>query len=150
LFHRVKHLLKPSKAPERMVFKTRFFLCTIGRKCSHLQMPFHAYPFVVIRPGDIARPYLPAKISNPDANKSINVYALIDTGADECALPASFASILGHRLEAGKEKKISTGNGITIAFGHSSVIEIPGFSTGPVNIDYMPQLSTPLLDIRAF
>jgi predicted aspartyl protease len=113
-------------------------------------MPFHAYPFVVIRPGDIARPYLPAKISNPDANKSINVYALIDTGADECALPASFASILGHRLEAGKEKKISTGNGITIAFGHSSVIEIPGFSTGPVNIDYMPQLSTPLLGYQSF
>jgi len=75
----------------------------------------------------------------------------LNTGADECALTASFASILGHRLEAGKEKKNSTGNGITIAFGHSSVIEIPGFSTGPVNIDYMPQLSLLLfLDIQSF
>lgn len=113
-------------------------------------MPIHVYPFVVIRPGDIARPYLPVTFSNPYNNKLVNVYALIDTGADECALPASFAAILGHRLEAGKEKKISTGNGPTIAFGHSSVIEIVGFSTGTVVIDYMPNLSTPLLGFQSF
>ena len=38
--------------------------------------------------------YLPIKIINPENQKEINVFALIDTGADECALPASFASLL--------------------------------------------------------
>ncbi|MDD5672768.1 MAG: retropepsin-like aspartic protease [Chitinivibrionales bacterium] len=113
-------------------------------------MPVLTYPFVTVRPGDIARPYLPVIISNPDLKKTITVYALIDTGADECALPASFAPVLGHRLEAGKEKKINTGNGITTAYGHSSTIELDGFSTGLVTIDYMPNLPTPLLGYQSF
>jgi hypothetical protein len=41
------------------------------------------YPFIKTHPGDIARPYLPVTIINPENNKLINVYALIDTGADE-------------------------------------------------------------------
>lgn len=77
-------------------------------------MPIHNYPFSVIRPGDLVRPYLPVTIMNPDTSKQIGVYALIDTGADECALPASFAPLLGHNLQDGKPKKISTGNGVTI------------------------------------
>jgi len=51
-------------------------------------MPIRNYPFSVIRPGDLARPYLPVTIINPDTNKGIEVYALIDTGADECASSA--------------------------------------------------------------
>lgn len=113
-------------------------------------MPIHSYPFVITRPGDLPRPYLPIIISNPDSGKFINVYALIDTGADECALPAAFASILGHNLAAGNEKKISTGNGVTSAYGHTSKIEIDNFSTGPVVIDYMPNLPTPLLGYQSF
>jgi len=35
----------------------------------------------------------------------IKVYGLIDTGADECAFPASFATLLGHNLQAGQVKK---------------------------------------------
>jgi predicted aspartyl protease len=54
----------------------------------------------------------------------MKVYALIDTGADECAFPASFAPLLGHNLQAGQSKKISTGNGITMAYGHITRIEI--------------------------
>jgi hypothetical protein len=50
-------------------------------------MPIRNYSFSVIRPGDLARPYLPVTIINPDTNKGIKVYALIDTGADECASP---------------------------------------------------------------
>ena len=113
-------------------------------------MPILTYPFVVVRPKDLARPYLPISISNPDSGKSISVYALVDTGADECALPASFASILGHRLEAGTEKKINTGNGITTAYGHTSIIEVDGYSTGVVVIDYMPNLPTPLVGYQSF
>jgi predicted aspartyl protease len=90
-------------------------------------MPIRNYPFSVIRPGDIARPYLPVTIVNPNTQKQINAYSLIDTGADECAFPASFAPLLGHNLQAGQLKRISTGNGVTIAYSHTTRIIIEGF-----------------------
>lgn len=113
-------------------------------------MPILTFPFIVIRPGDLARPYVPVTLINPDTKRNINVYALIDTGADECALPASFAGILEHRLESGVEKQISTGNGITTAYGHTTIIDIDEFSTGPITVDYMPNLPIPLLGTRSF
>ena len=113
-------------------------------------MPVRNYPFSVIRPGDIARPYLPVTIVNPETDKQIKVYALIDTGADECASPASFAPLLGHNLQAGQLKKISTGNGITIAYSHTTRIVIEGFSTQDVLVDFMPNLYIPLLGVRSF
>ena len=113
-------------------------------------MSVHSYPFSIIRPGDVARPYLPVTILNPDTNKHMKVYALIDTGADECAFPASFAPLLGHNLQAGQAKKISTGNGITIAYGHITRIAIEGFSTKDVLVDFMPNLNIPLLGVKSF
>jgi predicted aspartyl protease len=80
----------------------------------------------------------------------MKVYALIDTGADECAFPASFAPILGHNLLAGRQKKISTGNGITIAYSHTARIIIEKFSTQDVLVDFMPNLNIPLLGVRSF
>jgi len=111
-------------------------------------MPIRNYPFSVIRPGDIARPFLPVTIVNPETHKEIRVYALIDTGADECAIPASFAPILAHNLQAGQLKRISTGNGITIAYSHTTRIIIEEFSTQDVLVDFMPNLSIPLLGVR--
>lgn len=113
-------------------------------------MPIRNYPFSIIRPGDIARPYLPVTIINPDTNKRVSVYALIDTGADECAFPASFAPIIGHNLQAGQPKRVSTGNGITIAYGHTTRISIEEFSTQDVLVDFMPNLNIPLLGVRSF
>lgn len=113
-------------------------------------MSIRNYPFSIIRLGDIARPYLPVTIINPDSNKQIKVYALIDTGADECAFPASFAPLLGHNLLAGQPRKISTGNGVTIAYGHITRIIIEEFSTQDVLIDFMPNLCFPLLGVRSF
>jgi len=113
-------------------------------------MPIRNYPFSIIRLGDIARPYLPVTIVNPDTQKQINAYSLIDTGADECAFPASFAPILGHNLQAGQLKRISTGNGVTIAYSHTTRIIIEGFSTQDVLVDFMPNLNIPLLGVRSF
>ncbi|MEW6418608.1 MAG: retropepsin-like aspartic protease [Nitrospirota bacterium] len=113
-------------------------------------MPVHNYPFSITRPGDIARPYLPVTIINPDANRQLRVFALIDTGADECAFPASFAPLLGHNLQAGQQRKISTGNGITIAYSHISRLEIESFTTQDVLIDFMPNLNIPLLGVKSF
>ena len=113
-------------------------------------MPIRDYPFSILRPGDVARPYLPVTVINPATDKHIKMFALIDTGADECALPASFAAMLGHNLQAGSPKKISTGNGITTAYGHSTRIKIEGFSTQDVVIDFMPNLNIPLLGVKSF
>jgi len=108
------------------------------------------YPFVKMRPGDVARPYLPVTIINPENNKKLNVFALIDTGADECALPASFASPLKHNLQSGYHKKISTGNGVTMAYSHTVCIKTFGFSTENVLVDFMPNLRVPLLGVKSF
>jgi predicted aspartyl protease len=113
-------------------------------------MPVRDYPFSVVRPGDIARPYLPVTIINPDTGKELRVYALIDTGADECAFPASFASVLGHNLQAGRLRRISTGNGITVAYSHTTRLAIEDFSTQDVLVDFMPNLSIPLLGVKSF
>jgi predicted aspartyl protease len=113
-------------------------------------MPIRNYPFSVIRPGDLARPYLPVTIINPDSRKQIKVYALIDTGADECAFPAPFAAILGHDLQAGCLKRISTGNGITTAYSHTTRMMIEGFSTQDVLVDFMANLNIPLIGVRSF
>jgi predicted aspartyl protease len=113
-------------------------------------MNTYTFPFISPFPGEIARPYVPVKISNPATLKSVDIYALVDTGADECALPASFAQLLEHNLENGNLKEIRTGNGITKAYGHTTVIEMLDFSTGKTIIDYMPHLSTPLLGVHSF
>jgi predicted aspartyl protease len=113
-------------------------------------MPVRNYPFSIIRPGDLSRPYLPITIINPGTEIQIKVYALVDTGADECAFPASFAPLLGHNLQAGQLKRISTGNGITIAYSHTNRIVIEGFSTQDVLIDFMPNLYIPLLGVKSF
>jgi predicted aspartyl protease len=75
---------------------------------------------------------------------------LVDTGADECALPASFAQPLGHNLHLGRQKRISTDNGITIAYSHYVCIKIYNFATDNVLIDFMPNLNIPLLRVKSF
>ena len=113
-------------------------------------MSARQYPFYAARPGDLSRPYLPIRIINPDSGKELRVYALVDTGADECAFPASFAPVLGHNLQAGQSRRISTGNGITVAYSHTTRIVIEDFSTQDVLVDFMPNLNTPLLGVKSF
>jgi clan AA aspartic protease len=108
------------------------------------------YPFIKTHPYDIARPYLPISIINPENQKHINVLALIDTGADECAIPASFAGTLGHNLKSGYKKKVSTGNGITIAYGHTVTLIIFDYESDNIIIDFMPNLKIPLLGVKSF
>ena len=108
------------------------------------------YPFFATHPDDRARPYLPITIVNPENNKEIAVYALIDTGADECALPASFASPLGHNLQCGLQKMVGTGNGETVVYTHTVRIKVFDFSTENVLIDFMPNLRIPLLGVGTF
>lgn len=107
-------------------------------------------PFTKLGPDDIPRPWLAVSLINSQNNKKIKIFGLIDTGADECALPVQYASILGHNLEAGYIKEINTGNGKTIAYSHTVKIEISGFIIDNTLIDFMPNLYVPLLGVKSF
>lgn len=107
-------------------------------------------PFTKLNPDDIYRPWLPVIIINPDSGRKIKILGLIDTGADECALPARYAPILGHNLEKGFVKEINTGNGRTIAYSHTVRIEIQNFTMRNTLIDFMPNLYVPLIGVKSF
>ena len=81
-------------------------------------------PFLKLSKEDISRPLLPINIINPYTGLSYATFGIIDTGADECAVPAAIASILGHNLQAGDTKTIGTGNGETIAYIHTTKLEV--------------------------
>ena len=93
---------------------------------------------------------MPIVATNPHTGKSISVYGIVDTGADECAFPASFAEILGHNLQAGKSKEIRTGNGTTIAYSHTVSVNIDGYVIKNVLIDFLPNLHVVLLGVKSF
>jgi predicted aspartyl protease len=121
-------------------------------------MPIDKYPFTVLAPGDIPRPFLPIRIINPSSGQLITSLGLIDTGADDCAIPASFATMLGHNLAAGQTKQIGTGNGLTNAYAHTTRIEIFSMdgtlrivhTINDTPIDFMPNLAIILLGVNSF
>lgn len=126
-------------------------------------MPINAYPFVMVGPGQPSRPMLPIKIINPKTGQFVHQWGIIDTGADECSLPAWIANSLGHNLALGVAKQIGTGNGVTTAYAHTTSIEIfklDGIGAIDANtvvhsipnttIDYMPNLHCVLLGVRNF
>jgi hypothetical protein len=110
------------------------------------------FPFLKLHKDDVPRPWLPIVIENPhtDPPKIIRTYGLIDTGADECAIPAGYASLLGHDLQAGKQKTINTGNGPTVAYSHTLCIDVQGIRSDNVLIDFMPNLSVILIGVKNF
>lgn len=107
-------------------------------------------PFRQLSQNDIPRPWLLVIIVNPHTNKKITVLALIDTGADECAIPATYAPLLGDDLMAGKAKQVKTGNGITTAYSHTTSIELGSFTARNVLIDFMPNPHIVLLGTKSF
>jgi hypothetical protein len=119
-------------------------------------MPIIDHPFMSFD-GHIYRPYLKIRIINSHTGKDLKTYGIVDTGADECAIPASFAPILGHELQAGVTKQIMTGNGSTIAYSHTTQFEIfhPEsdqvlYAMPETPIDFMPNLHVVLLGVNSF
>ena len=126
-------------------------------------MPIIDYPFHRVISSAPSRPMLPIRVTNPDTRLSLRSWGLIDTGADDCAFPAQFASLLGHNLTAGRQKEIDTGNGITIAYAHTCKIDIYKMeadgevsdseivhSIADTPLDFMPNLHCILLGTRNF
>ena len=102
------------------------------------------------------------RVINPSKGIGLSTFGLIDTGADECALPARMASLLGYDLTSGARKEMRTGNGMTVAYSHHCKIEI--LSTDKVEsgepaieytiphapVDFMPNLHVALLGVGSF
>jgi hypothetical protein len=120
-------------------------------------MPINNCPFTQFR-GNIYRPTLPIRIINPhNPGSAYRTIGIIDTGADDCAIPAAYAPLLGHNLQAGMPKKIGTGNGITTAYSHVTKIEIfnpvtkeIAYTLEDTPIDFLPNLSLSLLGVQNF
>jgi len=125
-------------------------------------MPIRNFPFLKTTPGSPARAMLAIRVSNPDTGLFLDTYGLIDTGADDCAIPASLAKSLGYNLKAGKIKKIATGNGLTNAYTHLCTIDIFDtvdlvrgmlkvvYSTPDTPFDFLPRLNCILLGTKSF
>lgn len=118
-------------------------------------MPLRDCPFLDF--GGLYRAVLPVRIINPHNGKHINTIGIIDTGADECAIPAQMALILGHNLQAGVTKAVNTGNGPTAAYSHTTKFDIfhPGtgqlvYTIDDTPIDFMPNLNVVLLGVNSF
>ena len=120
-------------------------------------MPIDNFPFTEIGGGK-SGPFLHIRIINPHTGLNFLTSGLIDTGADQCAIPALYAPMLGHDLCAVSPKKIYTGNGETNAYAHTTKFEIlhPNdhqkiiYTTENTPVDFMPNLSVTLLGVENF
>ena len=65
-------------------------------------MPVYTFPFSQRFQGDLPRPLLPVRVSNPASSSlPIDELALIDTGADCCFLPRDLAEAIDHDFTKG-------------------------------------------------
>jgi predicted aspartyl protease len=120
-------------------------------------MPIRNFPFYKVKKDRCSRPWLPIRLVNPDNGLDLITVGLIDTGADECSVPAAFAKKLGHNLTAVKPKLITTASGIGRAYPHTTTIEIYDVSIKNVlhnipnvTIDYTEDLHVVLLGMKNF
>jgi predicted aspartyl protease len=126
-------------------------------------MPIDSFPFFRAYPTDPRkRPWLFIRVKNPDTEHLLPTVGLVDTGADECCMPACYADFLGYNLTAGTAKKINTGNGITTAYCHTCTVEILDtnllfqgrerivYTIEKTLIDFMPNLHCALLGVGGF
>ena len=82
-------------------------------------------PLLKTYPEDpINHPYLSINIINPDTGKSFMYFGLVDTGADDCLIPADFAPALGHDYDKGAIRHGMSAGGPTIDRFHKTIIEI--------------------------
>jgi predicted aspartyl protease len=119
-------------------------------------MPISNFPFTDIGDG-FARPFLLTRIVNPLNGYNVLCFGLVDTGADDCAVPASFAKSLGHDLLAGSIRGIDTGNGTASAYAHTVKFEIlhpvsqkPLYAIQDTPVDFMQNLPLVLLGTKNF
>ena len=121
-------------------------------------MPIVEYPFTTLSPGASPRPMLPIRIHNPDTGLIYRTWGLIDTGADDCAIPAAVAPVIGHQLNAGNPSSIGTAGGNATVYAHITRIDILSItdhvtvvhSIQNTPVDFCPGLNTVMLGVANF
>ncbi len=121
-------------------------------------MPITKYPFTILTPGSPPRPMLPICIHNTVTGKLFRTWGLIDTGADDCAIPAGLAVPLGHTLDKGTPSTIGTAGGMATVYAHATRIDILSIndrvtvvhSILNTPVDFCPGLQTVLLGVDKF
>lgn len=119
-------------------------------------MPIKDFPFKPLKEGGSGYPCLNIRIINLVNGIFVPVIGIIDTGADDCAIPAYYAGLLRHNLKKGYKKEIITGNGITFAYSHTTTIDILNnddkvvYRIEETPIDYMENLHVVLLGVNSF
>lgn len=118
-------------------------------------MPIRDIPFHLTSDNNY-RPWLPIKIINPHTGQSQRTIGLVDTGADECTIPADMAGLLGHVLSRGPAKRSKTAGGSVTGYTHTTKIEIYDFQDKllhtiyDIPVDFLPGLHVPLLGVEHF
>jgi len=101
-------------------------------------MAIDKFPFTRLSPVGQYKPYLYVRISNPKSSISMTIPALIDTGAEDCALPGWYAVKLGHNLRKGHNCRSVHGiGGATEAYAHTCTLEV---------LDMKGGLKSPVID----
>lgn len=120
-------------------------------------MPIKNYPFTTIWKGAPAGAYIPINLINPNTGLRTSSLARVDTGADECAMPAKLTIPLKHEFTKGEKKFIRTASNKTeVAYAHNSIVELLSmngkllYTIKKVPIDFMPGLRIPLLGVKHF
>lgn len=120
-------------------------------------MPIQNIPFTRFSDTVSSHPRLLVKIINSDTNLSMFTFGIIDTGADECAVPEFIATTIGHNLKKGKKKLIGTAGGLTPSYSHKTRVELYHPVTGKhmytlneTPIDYVDGLHCALLGVKNF
>jgi predicted aspartyl protease len=86
-------------------------------------MPIKDYPFTQVARHH-SRPMLWVRVINPATGLAVEALALVDTGADDCVFPAEIAEALGHKLTSVPAKQMVTASGTTVAYPHTSKIQV--------------------------
>lgn len=102
-------------------------------------------------------PILHINIINPHTGHNQKTYGIVDTGADECAVPAKYAKVLGHKLRSGERNIVTTGKGDTVAYRHTTSFEIYHpitdvllYTLPDTPINFLPKLDEVLLGVDNF
>lgn len=95
-------------------------------------MPIRKFPFTASEDGKHPRPRIPIKISNTQNGFAIAQWALIDTGADNCCIPAKYADILGFDLKKGIIEHFHAVGGDGIGYKHLTTFEIYDIKTNKI------------------
>ncbi|MBF0336205.1 MAG: hypothetical protein HQL05_00085 [Nitrospirae bacterium] len=119
-------------------------------------MPIVDFPFTDFGDG-MLRLSLLARIINPHTKSHVLTRGIIDTGADECAIPGDYAPNLKHNLQQGQSKQISTANGENTAYRHTTVFQILHpcnrnilYESSEIMVDFMPNLDMLLFGVNNF